>query len=48
MNIALELFNNERKHLSNDDSILRSENFYRKHTVVNINFVGYGRHSNIV
>ena len=34
MNIALELFNNERKYLSNDDSALRSENFYRKHTVL--------------
>jgi hypothetical protein len=33
MNITLELFNNERKLLSNDDSNLRSEKFYRKHTV---------------
>lgn len=33
MNVALETYQNEGKHLNSDMQTLKSEGFYRKHTV---------------
>ena len=33
MNLALETYQNEGKHLAVSTNLLKNENFYRKHTV---------------
>ena len=33
MNLALETFNNEGKHLADPNNLLRKEGLYRRHTV---------------
>ena len=34
MNLALETYNNDGKHLTNPNSLLKNEGFYRRHTVI--------------